>query len=99
MTSELYHFTFSVSTQDVSLAAGGALTERMEARRQALGFLPQKELVQNDMVPYADRLDAESTSNWREIKVNLAESVAMRELRPGYVTWVGRLVQYIKLYR
>ena len=85
--------------KDLSMAEGGALTERMAARQKALGFVPQKEKIQNEMLPYSDRLDAESTENWRLIKTNLAKSVAVQEFRPGYVTWIGRLVQYIKLYR
>ena len=83
--------------KDLSMAEG--LTERMAARQKALGFVPQKEKIQNEMLPYSDRLDAESTENWRLIKTNLAKSVAVQEFRPGYVTWIGRLVQYIKLYR
>ena len=38
------YFISSYSLQDNSLAEG--LSERLEARKKALGFVPQKELVQ-----------------------------------------------------
>ena len=67
-------------------------------REVRLGFHPQKELIFNKSLPYAEELDEESSVFLSEIKSNLTRSVLLRELRPGCVTWVGRLTRYITLY-
>lgn len=62
-----------------------------ELRKKQLGFLPQKELPYNRLLPYADVLDEESTQMLAEIKGNIARAIMMRELRPGHAIWISRL--------
>ncbi|XP_011068182.1 PREDICTED: proteasome activator complex subunit 4B-like [Acromyrmex echinatior] len=61
-------------------------------------FRPQKELVYNKLLPYANELDAESRIWLAEIKGNLGRAVMLRELTPGCVFWSNRLNLYIELY-
>ena len=67
-------------------------------RKEKLGFQPQKELVFNKLLPYAESIDQESQSYLCEIKSNLSKAVLLRELRPGCVAWTGRLNRYLNLY-
>ena len=66
---------------------------RRDERATVLGFYPQNEIIYNSLMPYSDRLDNESKEMWTDIKVNLGRSIALRELRPGYVMWTGRLAK------
>ncbi|XP_039314531.1 proteasome activator complex subunit 4 isoform X3 [Solenopsis invicta] len=61
-------------------------------------FRPQKELVYNKLLPYANELDAESHLWLAEIKGNLGRAIMLRELTPGCVFWTNRLNLYIELY-
>ncbi|GLH02190.1 Proteasome activator complex subunit 4 [Gryllus bimaculatus] len=74
------------------------LTMDRETRSSILGFKPQKEIVYNKLLPYAQQLDDQSQRMLLEIKTNLGLSVMMREMRPGCGMWTARLKQYIKLY-
>ena len=69
-----------------------------DIRAQELGFKPQKEIIYNKLLPYSDLLDEESKAWFAEIKLNLCKSLALRELRPGFVTWMSRLNKYIRFY-
>ncbi len=61
-------------------------------RADQLGFKPQKEVVYNKLLPYGGRqLDEESNAWFAAIKSNLARAVALRDIRPGFVTWSSRL--------
>jgi len=73
-------------------------SEWKKRRNEELGFEPQKEIVYNKLLPYGAEMDAESTNWFAEIKANLGKSIALRELRPGIVTWSSRLNKYIRLY-
>ena len=64
---------------------------RSEAREAALGFKPQKEILCNRLLPYSENLDEESMHLFATIKTNLAKTVCLRELRPGFVIWTSRL--------
>ena len=66
---------------------------RRDERAAILGFYPQKEIIYNSILPYADQLDEESAKLWNEIKTNLGRAIALHELRPGYVMWTGRLTK------
>ena len=66
---------------------------RKNERAAALGFYPQKEIIWNTLLPYADKLDKESNEMWIEIKINLGRAICLRELRPGYVMWTGRMAK------
>jgi len=57
----------------------------------ALGFVPQKDIVYNKLLPYADRLDAESNVMLAQIKGNLGRAVRLREIWPGVLFWTRRL--------
>lgn len=63
----------------------------MRSPSRNLGFRPQKELVYNKLLPYADELDAESQVWLAEIKENLGRAIMLREIRPGCSLWAGRL--------
>ncbi|KAG9329545.1 hypothetical protein JZ751_004278 [Albula glossodonta] len=58
---------------------------------EALGFVPQKEIVYNKLLPYADKLDEESNEILAQIKGNLARAVQVRELWPGVLFWTRKL--------
>jgi hypothetical protein len=65
--------------------------KRIEAREATLGFKPQKEIVYNQLLPYSESLDEESLHSFAIIKTNLAKTVCLREMRPGFVIWTSRL--------
>uniref|UniRef100_A0AAQ5X0G7 Proteasome activator Blm10 mid region domain-containing protein n=1 Tax=Amphiprion ocellaris TaxID=80972 RepID=A0AAQ5X0G7_AMPOC len=62
------------------------------------GFIPQKEIVYNGLLPYSDRLDREATELLAEIKANLCRAVLLRELWPGVAFWSRKLFSFLKLY-
>ncbi|XP_076019061.1 proteasome activator complex subunit 4A isoform X2 [Genypterus blacodes] len=62
------------------------------------GFHPQKDIVYNKLLPYADRLDEESTEILRKIKGNLARAVQLKEIWPGVLFWTRKLSMYMRLY-
>ncbi|KPJ04931.1 Proteasome activator complex subunit 4 [Papilio xuthus] len=62
-------------------------------RIKALGFKPQKELLVNHLLPYASALDEESTKFLEQVKVNLAKSVLLREMKPSCGVWSSRLMK------
>lgn len=66
-------------------------TMQVSNENKNLGFRPQKELVYNKLLPYADELDAESRKMLAEIKENLGRAVMLREIRPGCAQWTSRL--------
>ena len=88
--------------------------EWKKERAIQLGYEPQKEIVYNKILPYAGMVifkdyffhmpfmlgdvDIESTKWFSDIKANLGRAIALRELRPGVVTWVSRLNKYIRMY-
>lgn len=57
-----------------------SIDNKDESRFKKLGFHPQKELIFNKLLPYADGIDEESQSFLREIKLNLSKAVLFREL-------------------
>ncbi|XP_068162395.1 proteasome activator complex subunit 4B-like [Antennarius striatus] len=69
----------------------------MTVERDA-GFVPQKEIVYNKLLPYSDRLDLEATELLAEIKANLSRAVLVRELWPGVAFWTRKLFSFLKLY-
>lgn len=62
-------------------------------RIAALGFKPQKEILTNHILPYADELDAESCSFLEQVKTNFAKAVALREMKPACGVWSSRLMK------
>ncbi|CAL8299965.1 unnamed protein product [Merluccius merluccius] len=69
-----------------------------QAAADTLGFTPQKDIVYNKLLPYADRLDAESDHILGQIKGNLGRAVQLREIWPGVLFWTRRLSTYMRLY-
>uniref|UniRef100_A0A3B4GPM2 Proteasome activator subunit 4 n=1 Tax=Pundamilia nyererei TaxID=303518 RepID=A0A3B4GPM2_9CICH len=63
-----------------------------------LDFIPQKDIVYNKLLPYADRLDAESNDILSKIKGNLGRAVQLREIWPGVLFWTRKLSTYMRLY-
>uniref|UniRef100_A0A1A7WAV3 Proteasome (Prosome, macropain) activator subunit 4 n=1 Tax=Iconisemion striatum TaxID=60296 RepID=A0A1A7WAV3_9TELE len=63
-----------------------------------LGFNPQKDIVYNKLLPYADRLDDESNEILSKIKGNLGRAVQLREIWPGVLFWTRKLSTYMRLY-
>lgn len=56
-----------------------------------IGFVPQKEIVYNQLLPYAEKLDDESNDILASIKGNLGRAVQLRELWPGVLFWTRKL--------
>uniref|UniRef100_A0A8C1B7R2 Proteasome activator subunit 4 n=1 Tax=Cyprinus carpio carpio TaxID=630221 RepID=A0A8C1B7R2_CYPCA len=71
---------------------------------ELLGFVPQKEIVYNELLPYKDKLDEESNEILAEIKGNLGRAVQLREIWPGVLFWTRKLstpflsLRYMRLY-
>uniref|UniRef100_A0AAQ4QJM9 Proteasome activator subunit 4a n=1 Tax=Gasterosteus aculeatus aculeatus TaxID=481459 RepID=A0AAQ4QJM9_GASAC len=68
------------------------------AQSDTLGFAPQKDIVYNKLLPYADRLDDESNDLLSKIKGNLCRAVQLREIWPGVLFWTRKLSTYMRLY-
>lgn len=56
-----------------------------------LGFVSQKDIVYNKLLPYADILDDESNDILGQIKGNLGRAVQLREIWPGVLFWTRKL--------
>ncbi|XP_058477820.1 proteasome activator complex subunit 4B isoform X2 [Solea solea] len=69
-----------------------------EGGDMAAGFIPQKEIVYNGMLPYSGRLDREATQLLAGIKSGLSRAVLLREMWPGVAFWCRKLFSYLKLY-
>uniref|UniRef100_A0A672JF04 Proteasome activator subunit 4a n=1 Tax=Salarias fasciatus TaxID=181472 RepID=A0A672JF04_SALFA len=69
-----------------------------EQRSATLDFVPQKDIVYNKLLPYADKLDEESNDILSKIKGNLGRAVQLRELWPGVLFWTRKLSTYMRLY-
>uniref|UniRef100_A0A3B4AX17 Proteasome activator Blm10 mid region domain-containing protein n=1 Tax=Periophthalmus magnuspinnatus TaxID=409849 RepID=A0A3B4AX17_9GOBI len=78
------------------MAVDTAQTDDTEAQKE--GFVPQKEIVYNALLPYTDRLDPEADALLAEIKANLSRAVLLRELWPGTAFWCRKLFSFLKLY-
>ncbi|KAK7140459.1 hypothetical protein R3I94_012924 [Phoxinus phoxinus] len=63
-----------------------------------LGFVPQKDIVYNELLPYKDKLDEESNEILAQIKGNLGRAVQLREIWPGVLFWTRKLSTYMRLY-
>ncbi|KAI0208909.1 Proteasome activator complex subunit 4A [Lamellibrachia satsuma] len=66
-------------------------------RLTELGFSPQKELVYNRLLPYADKLDDESSEQLALIKANLGRAIQLRDLKIGATHWTCQLAKFIRL--
>ncbi|XP_012536547.2 proteasome activator complex subunit 4B isoform X1 [Monomorium pharaonis] len=75
-----------------------SLSSSPSSEMDFVDFRPQKELVYNRLLPYANELDVESQQWLAEIKGNLGRAVMLRELAPGCIFWTSRLNLYIELY-
>lgn len=62
-----------------------------KAPSNTLGFIPQKDIVYNKILPYADRLDEESNEILSKIKGNLSRAVQLKEIWPGVLFWTRKL--------
>lgn len=62
-----------------------------KAQSDKLGFAPQKDIVYNKLLPYADKLDEESNDILSKIKGNLGRAVQLREIWPGVLFWTRKL--------
>ena len=70
----------------------------LHPRAKELGYRPQKEVIYNKLLPYSDKLDAESAAAWRSVKGELGTAFAKREVRPAGLIWISRMYKYIRLY-
>lgn len=68
-----------------------AIDNMKKTQSETLGFVPQKDIVYNKLLPYADRLDDESNDILSKIKGNLGRAVQLRELWPGVLFWTRKL--------
>ena len=46
-------------------------------------------------LPYFDKIKENAFKEFEEIKLNIAEALAVNELRPGFVYWSNRLMIFI----
>lgn len=67
------------------------MSNMKKAQSEALGFVPQKDIVYNKLLPYADRLDDESNDILSKIKGNLGRAVQLKEIWPGVLFWTRKL--------
>nr|XP_055026346.1 proteasome activator complex subunit 4A [Misgurnus anguillicaudatus] len=65
---------------------------------ELLEFVPQKDVVYNQLLPYKDKLDDESNEILAQIKGNLGRAVELREIWPGVLFWTRKLSTYLRLY-
>ena len=65
-------------------------------RLTELGFRPQKELLYNQLLPYADKLDEESVEQLAVIKANLGKAIKLRDLKIGATHWTCQLGKYVR---
>uniref|UniRef100_A0A671QJ67 Proteasome activator complex subunit 4A n=1 Tax=Sinocyclocheilus anshuiensis TaxID=1608454 RepID=A0A671QJ67_9TELE len=65
---------------------------------QNVWFVPQKDIVYNELLPYKDKLDEESNEFLAQIKGNLGRAVQLREIWPGVLFWTRKLSTYMRLY-
>lgn len=65
-----------------------------QKRTKELGFKPQHELFHNFYLPYADKLDEESSELLKYIKQELGRSLALREINPGTGIFVTKLMRF-----
>jgi len=70
----------------------------MDERENALGFKPQKEIPYNALLPYSDKLDAESNDQLSQIKSNLPRVVQLRDIKIGGSHWAGQLAKFVFIY-
>lgn len=62
-----------------------------EPQCDTLEFRPQKDIVYNKFLPYAERLDGESNDILNKIKGNLSRAVMLKEMWPGVLFWTRKL--------
>lgn len=62
-----------------------------KSQSDKLGFVSQKDIVYNKLLPYADKLDDESNDILSKIKGNLGRAVQLREIWPGVLFWTRKL--------
>lgn len=62
---------------------------------ETLGFVPQKDIVYNKLLPYAEKLDDESNDILSRIKGNLGRAIQLRELWPGVLFWTRKLSTWV----
>jgi len=58
----------------------------------------QKVDIYVQQLPYFDKIKVNAFSAFEEIKLNIAEALAVNELRPGFVHWSNRLIIFIHEY-
>ncbi|KAG7204017.1 hypothetical protein KM043_001879 [Ampulex compressa] len=58
----------------------------------------QKESIHIRLLPYHQDLETESEALLAQIKGHLGQAVLLREIEPGFHTWMVRLRSYIRLY-
>ena len=78
------------------LKMSDTMDSEMEERMEALGFKPQKEIPYNKLLPYGDKLDAESIEQLALIKTNLARTVQLRDIKFGASHWTGQLSKCVE---
>jgi proteasome activator subunit 4 len=78
--------------EDENETKDGKPAKDQTKRYEKLGFKPQKELYVNKYLPYADKIDDESSIFFEEIKINMAKCIGMREINPGAGIFASKLL-------
>ena len=74
---------------------GSVKIYNLEERESVLGFRPQKEIIYNTLLPYADRLDEESNFQFEEIKSQIGRAILLRDVKVAGIHWIGQLSKYL----
>lgn len=88
---DFYFFCVHLFPGGQQLGAAGTMTVVQD------DFTPQKEIVYNQLLPYAERLDQEATELLADIKANLSRAVLVRELWPGMAFWCRKLFSWVSV--
>ena len=68
-------------------------------RRNALGFDPQKEIIYNKYLPYAQQLDEECVRHLSQIKANIPRSLLLNDWNSNYgFLWIEELSKQAYIY-
>ena len=71
---------------------------KIENEVDYLGYVPQKQVIYNKLLPYSDKLNEEIVPQLKEIKHNLSKAVVLREIRPSCLHWAAKLSRFISFY-
>ncbi|PAA46679.1 hypothetical protein BOX15_Mlig005545g5, partial [Macrostomum lignano] len=93
----------NASFNSEAAAAAAAAIEAERSNRSAgfvhrLGFVPQRKLTYQLMLPFRDQVENEALTQLSELRIHLPRAVALGDVHCGASYWVAKLDRYIRLY-